>query len=96
MSSRVRHVRLSDVRFAYPGATTPTLDIESLTIDAGEHVALIGSSGAGKTTLLRLIDGRLTRLVRHGRSPAASAVVQATAAAASGAPISASSFRTWL
>lgn len=35
----------------------PVLDIEHLSIDRGERVALIGSSGAGKTTLLRLCNG---------------------------------------
>lgn len=59
MSSAFPHVRLSAVGFAYPGNPARVLDIESLTINEGEHVALIGASGAGKTTLLGLIDGRL-------------------------------------
>ena len=33
------------------------LDLESLTIGAGERVAVIGTSGSGKTTLLRTIKG---------------------------------------
>ena len=33
------------------------LDLESLTIGAGERVAVIGTSGSGKTTLLRAIKG---------------------------------------
>lgn len=52
-------ILLSSVRFAYPDHAATVLDIDALTINAGEHVALIGASGAGKTTLLTLIDGRL-------------------------------------
>lgn len=50
---------MSGIRFAYPGHAENVLDIDGLTIDAGENIALIGASGAGKTTFLNLIDGRL-------------------------------------
>ncbi|UYG00387.1 phosphonate ABC transporter ATP-binding protein [Halomonas sp. GD1P12] len=42
---------------AYYGATR-VLEPLSLTIDKGEHVALIGKSGAGKSTLLSLMYDR--------------------------------------
>lgn len=59
MSDFAPHVRLVGIRFAYRGNTANVLDIDSLTVKAGEKLALVGASGAGKTTLLRLIDGRL-------------------------------------
>ncbi len=34
-----------------------TLEIEELTVRAGEHVSALGPNGAGKTTLLRLLAG---------------------------------------
>ncbi|MFA5915938.1 MAG: lipid A export permease/ATP-binding protein MsbA [Burkholderiales bacterium] len=41
--------------FSYPNASRPALDDVSLTIAAGETVALVGGSGGGKTTLANLI-----------------------------------------
>jgi osmoprotectant transport system ATP-binding protein len=35
---------------------TPVLDGFSLTVDAGETLALVGASGAGKTTVLKLVN----------------------------------------
>lgn len=52
-------VTLTDVIAAYPGSRAPTLQHLSLTLIAGEHVALVGSSGAGKSTLLGLVAGEL-------------------------------------
>jgi subfamily B ATP-binding cassette protein MsbA len=54
---RVPHgdIALQDVRFTYPGAGEPALDGLSLSIEAGETVALVGSSGAGKSTVANLI-----------------------------------------
>jgi len=47
--------------FDQPGGGTLTvLDVPSMAIEAGEQVALIGTSGGGKTTLLHLIAGLLT------------------------------------
>jgi ATP-binding cassette subfamily C protein len=52
-------VTLKKVDYRYPGSTTLALKKISLSIEAGQHVALIGPSGAGKTTLVDLILGLL-------------------------------------
>lgn len=53
------HVRgeivLNNVSLTYPGATAAALDGVSLTIHAGQTVALVGASGSGKTTLANLL-----------------------------------------
>lgn len=41
----------------YPGLPAPALDIPSLSLDAGQHVALTGPSGSGKTTFINIVTG---------------------------------------
>ena len=48
-------VTLSDVRKCYGERTI--LDGVSLSVGAGETVALLGPSGGGKSTLLRCLNG---------------------------------------
>ncbi|GBL45316.1 lipid A export ATP-binding/permease protein MsbA [Sulfuriferula multivorans] len=48
-------VEVRDVRFRY--AENPVLNGVSLTIQAGEKVALVGASGGGKSTLVQIILG---------------------------------------
>ncbi|SDM59317.1 ATP-binding cassette, subfamily B [Franzmannia pantelleriensis] len=48
-------IGLHTVSFCYPGRETPALDRLTLTIAAGERVALVGPSGAGKSTLLSML-----------------------------------------
>jgi len=60
-------IELDDVRFTYPDADEPALRNLSLRVEAGQTVALVGSSGAGKSTVATLIarfwdpqEGRVT------------------------------------
>ncbi|NEG88659.1 energy-coupling factor transporter ATPase [Bifidobacterium aerophilum] len=46
---------VSHVTYQYPGADILALDDLSLTVKAGEVVAIMGENGAGKSTLARLI-----------------------------------------
>jgi ATP-binding cassette, subfamily B, bacterial len=46
---------LRDVGFRYPGASTWALREVSLTLHAGETIALVGENGSGKTTLAKLL-----------------------------------------
>ena len=48
-------VVFDDVSFTYPGAEAPVLEGISFRADAGETVAIVGSTGSGKTTLVSLI-----------------------------------------
>lgn len=50
-------LQVTDLRFAYPRAQVPAVDIHTLTLKKGEQVALTGSSGSGKSTLLHLLAG---------------------------------------
>jgi len=47
---------IQDVRFAYDDKVT-ALDQITLSIQAGERIAILGSNGSGKSTLLKLLDG---------------------------------------
>jgi putative ABC transport system ATP-binding protein len=47
------------LRFGWPGAARPCIDIEALAIARGEAVFLYGPSGCGKSTLLSLMAGVL-------------------------------------
>jgi ATP-binding cassette subfamily C protein CydCD len=49
------NLTLENVRFTYPGITAPALDGITLSLAAGQTLALVGPSGAGKTTLAHLL-----------------------------------------
>lgn len=52
-------IRLANISYTYPGASTLSLDSVSITIQKGESVGFIGPSGSGKSTLVDVILGLL-------------------------------------
>ncbi len=53
------NLEIRGLSFAYSDVTDPVLSEVSLSIQAGESVALVGPSGCGKTTLMKLMLGLL-------------------------------------
>ncbi|MEV4939505.1 ABC transporter ATP-binding protein [Streptomyces zaomyceticus] len=53
-------LELRHVRTAYGPGAHPVLDALELTVEQGEHIAVVGPSGIGKSTLLHVAAGMLT------------------------------------
>ncbi|NQD90525.1 ABC transporter ATP-binding protein, partial [Paenarthrobacter sp. CM16] len=50
-------VELRDIRFSYTGSDIEVIKGISMTIRAGQHIAIVGENGAGKSTLIRILAG---------------------------------------
>jgi ATP-binding cassette subfamily B protein len=50
-------IEIRDVTFRYPSRTEPTLSNLSLSVPAGQSLAIVGINGAGKSTMIKLIAG---------------------------------------
>jgi len=58
-TNRAASIAIRDLSYRYPRADVDTIKGISLTVAAGDVVALVGPSGCGKSTLLRLVAGLL-------------------------------------
>ncbi|KAI0750891.1 P-loop containing nucleoside triphosphate hydrolase protein [Daedaleopsis nitida] len=63
-------IEVRNLRFTYPGGTTPALDNVNLSVNAGETLAVVGYNGSGKSTLanvlLRIFDFDSGELLVNG------------------------------
>ncbi len=56
-------IRLSSLKFWFPGAAAPAIDDVSLEVRAGEVIVLTGPSGCGKSTLAMAIGGFIPHVI---------------------------------
>ncbi len=71
-------LQLKNVSVAHPGSRTEVLSDVSLTLRAGERVAVVGASGAGKSTLLAAVAAELTPQAGHVSAQPACLLTQRT------------------
>ncbi|EDY80649.1 ABC transporter, ATP-binding protein [Verrucomicrobiia bacterium DG1235] len=55
LSSAPSRIVFKDVDFKYPGTVRQALSGISLSIEPGEHIAIVGKNGSGKSTFVKLI-----------------------------------------
>ena len=55
-----REIKLENLTFRYPKASSNAIDGIDLTIKKGEKIAIVGENGSGKTTLSKLLLGLYT------------------------------------
>jgi len=53
-------LEVSGLRYRYPSTDRVVLDIDHLTVKAGESLGIVGESGSGKSTLVDVLIGLLT------------------------------------
>lgn len=52
-----QRIEFDSVSFSYPSNKAKVLSGISLTVEQGEHIAIVGENGSGKTTLVKLLLG---------------------------------------
>ena len=52
-------MEIENLSFAYEGSERKIFNNLTITINAGEKIAIIGENGVGKTTFLKLLMGEL-------------------------------------
>ena len=50
-------VGLKSVKFTHSGSEVPSLQVDALSLQPGETLAVLGENGSGKSTLLRVLSG---------------------------------------
>lgn len=56
----IREIIFDNLSFIYPTSTHKALKNINLTIQQGQHIALVGRNGAGKSTIIKLLSGLYT------------------------------------
>jgi elongation factor 3 len=60
ITSKGKHImKMSDISFTYPSASTPQLNNVSVRVSLSSRVACVGANGAGKSTMIKLLTGEL-------------------------------------